>query len=124
MTLRSEYNTRLMGLGYLIYGAILILGNAPGLRGDIGAYASGFELHSLAYGVLAAIFYLALRARAAERIGFALLTIALMGSGDELIQSYFPYRHASIVDWSVDVAAALVVTLIMACYETWRRPGV
>jgi VanZ family protein len=41
------------------------------------------------------------------------LTIALMGAGDELLQSMFPYRGASIGDWLVDCSAATITSALL-----------
>jgi VanZ family protein len=43
-----------------------------------------------------------------------------MGAGDELLQTLFPYRHASILDWAVDVTAAMVVAGALALFEIGR----
>ena len=40
------------GCALLIYAAILVLGSIPGARAEIGHYATGVVLHSLAYAVL------------------------------------------------------------------------
>ena len=98
----------------LMYLTIITTGNIPGARADIGAYAPGAVLHSIAYAVLASLWFIGSRGNALARAGKAVLAVAVMGAGDEFIQSFFPYRGASIRDWAVDVSAAIVVASVLA----------
>jgi hypothetical protein len=97
----------------LMYLAIIITGNIPGARADIGQYAPGVLLHSTAYAVLAFLCFLGSTGSPAARAVKAVLAVALMGAGDECIQSFFPYRGADVRDWAVDCASATVVSLLM-----------
>ena len=46
-----------------------------------------------------------------------------MGAGDELLQSFFPYRGAAVGDWLVDCSAALLTAaLLWAVLPKRRRP--
>ena len=99
----------LLACAILMYLAILIAGNLPGARADIGHYASGVALHSTAYAVLAALWFFSLSGSPAARALKSVLAVAAMGAGDECIQSFFPYRGASVGDWAVDCSAAIVV---------------
>jgi VanZ family protein len=98
----------------LLYLTIITVGNVPGARADIGAYAPGTVLHSIAYAVLAALWFSGSRGTPLVRAGKAVLAIAAMGAGDEYVQSFFPYRGASARDWAVDVSAAIVAGSVMA----------
>lgn len=98
----------------LIYLTIITAGNIPGARADIGAYAPGAVLHSIAYAVLAALWFGGSRGTPLARACKAVLAIAAMGAGDEYVQSFFPYRGASVHDWAVDISAALVASSVMA----------
>lgn len=42
-----------------------------------------------------------------------MLAIAAMGAIDESVQSFFPYRGASVRDWMVDCSAALFVCALL-----------
>lgn len=106
----------------MMYLTIITVGNIPGARADIGTYAPGAVLHSLAYAVLAALWFVGSRGTAATRAGKAVLTVAVMGACDETIQSFFPYRGASVRDWAVDVAAAIVASALL-CLLTPRSAG-
>jgi VanZ family protein len=91
----------------LMYLAIITTGNIPGARADIGRYAPGPVLHSIAYAVLAGLWFIGSRGGAFARAGKAVLAVAAMGALDETIQSFFPYRGADVHDWMVDCAAAI-----------------
>lgn len=97
----------------LLYALILVMGSVPGARAEIGLVASGIVLHSLAYGVLAALLFGGTQGTPAARALKAVLGVMAMGCGDELVQSLWPYRHAAIADWVVDSTAATIVALIL-----------
>lgn len=103
-----------LGSASLMYIAILVAGSIPGARADIGEYAPGAVLHSTAYSVLACLWFLGSTGTAATRSLKAVLAVAVMGAGDEYVQSFFPYRHADIHDWYVDCTAAAIATLILS----------
>jgi VanZ family protein len=98
----------------LMYLTIITTGNIPGARADIGAYAPGPVLHSIAYAVLAALWFSGSRGTPLARACKAVLAVAVMGAGDEFVQSFFPYRGADVRDWAVDVSAAIVAGSVMA----------
>ncbi|MES2759078.1 MAG: VanZ family protein [Pseudomonadota bacterium] len=101
------------GCALLIYTAILVMGSIPGARSELGHYATGVVLHSLAYGVLTFLIFTGSQGNGGARALKALLTVALMGAGDELVQSLFPYRGASLGDWLVDCSAAGVTAAVL-----------
>lgn len=107
--------------GCLFYLAILVFGSIPGWRAELGHYAPGFALHSSAYGFLAVVFYYGIITGPWGRFAFALATVAVMGAGDEFVQSFFPYRNADVRDWAVDVAAGLVAALLLVAIEHRQR---
>ena len=98
----------------IMYLAIVVAGNVPGARADIGQYAPGVVLHSAAYAVLTLLCFLGSTGSPSARAVKAVLEIALMGAGDEFIQSFFPYRGADVRDWAVDCSAAILVSLLLA----------
>ena len=108
----------------LIYLTIITAGNVPGARADIGAYAPGAVLHSIAYAALAALWFGGSRGTPLARACKAVLAIAAMGAGDEYVQSFFPYRGASVHDWAVDVSAAIVASSVMALLAARTAVGV
>ena len=97
----------------LMYLMIVVAGNVPGARADIGQYAPGVVLHSIAYAILACLCFLGSTGNLAARAVKAVLAVALMGAGDEFIQSFFPYRGADVRDWAVDCTAAIVAVLVL-----------
>ena len=107
---------RLAAIAYL---AILVLGSIPGARADIGHYASGGVLHSVAYAGLTLLIFGGVVSSIAKRALTSVLAIAAMGALDEFVQSFFPYRGAAVGDWLVDCAAALVTAAIL--YLLWPR---
>lgn len=99
-----------------MYLLIITTGNIPGARADIGQYAPGPVLHSIAYAVLACLWFVGSHGSPLARAAKAVLTIAAMGALDETIQSYFPYRGASVVDWMVDCVAAAVASGLLCAF--------
>lgn len=96
-----------------MYLMIVVTGNIPGARADIGQYAPGVVLHGTAYAVLACLCFLGSSGSLAARAVKAVLAVALMGAGDEFIQSFFPYRGADVRDWAVDCVAAILAVLAL-----------
>ncbi len=99
--------------------AIIVIGSLPGARNDIGQYASGWLLHSLAYAVLGVLIYVGSKGNESWRAVKTVLTVAVMGAADEYVQSFFPYRTAAIGDWMIDCSAGLAVSAILWRY--WPR---
>jgi len=102
-----------LGCAALMYLAIVVTGNIPGARADIGQYAPGVVLHSSAYAVLACLCFLGSTGGAGTRAVKAVLAVAVMGAGDEFIQSFFPYRGADVRDWAVDCGSAILASLLL-----------
>jgi VanZ family protein len=101
-------------LAIVLYLAIVIVGSIPGARADIGHYAPGVILHSLAYAGLALLWFTGSAGSTGARAAKAVLAVAVMGALDEFVQSFFPYRGADVHDWMVDCAAALVMSGLLA----------
>lgn len=102
------------GAAIIMFLAIVIAGSIPGARADIGQYAPGVVLHSCAYSVLALLWFTASRGGALSRSVATVLAIAAMGAIDESVQSFFPYRGATVRDWMVDCSAALFVCAFLS----------
>ena len=96
-----------------VYLAIVIAGSIPGARAGIGEYASGVVLHSLAYAGLAFLWFTGSAGTPAARTGKAMLAVAAMGAGDELVQSLLPYRVGSVSDWVLDCTAGLATCTLL-----------
>lgn len=103
----------------VLYLMILVLGSIPGARSDVGQLASGLVLHACSYAFLTFLVFTGGSGGAGQRAFKAVLTIALMGALDELVQTLLPYRHGAVADWLVDTAAALVTASVM--WMLWSR---
>jgi VanZ family protein len=102
-----------------LYAMIVVGGSLPGAREDVGQYASGLVLHSLAYAALSFLLFAGLRGDEAWRAVKSVLIIAAMGAFDEFVQSFFPYRTASLGDWLIDVTAGTLAALALLAF--WPR---
>jgi len=98
----------------IIFAGIVIAGSVPGARAEVGEFASGLVLHSLAYAALATLWFLGSTGSGLQRALKAVLAIALMGAFDEGVQHFLPYRSGAVHDWLVDVSAATVAATILA----------
>ncbi|MDN2711761.1 VanZ family protein [Janthinobacterium sp. SUN118] len=103
---RLRYRTAL-----LLYVLVILIGDIPGVRADVGQYASGGVLHSVGYGVLALILFSGTGGSMGRRALLSILMVTAMGALDEFIQSFLPYRRGAVQDWMVDITAAVAVTL-------------
>mgnify|MGYP000674522491 CR=1 FL=1 len=96
---------------------IVVLGSLPGAREDIGQFASGGVLHSVAYAILGALTFMGGKGSESRRAVWAVLKVAAMGAVDECVQGFFPYRTAAVSDWLVDVTAAVLISA--ALWKLW-----
>ncbi|SNT09041.1 hypothetical protein SAMN06265795_11398 [Noviherbaspirillum humi] len=112
----DRYATLRVLASHLLFVLILIAGNLPGARKEVGEVASGFVLHLSAYSVISYLLFTGTRGAVSRRAAVTVLTVVAMGALDEFVQSYFPYRGASVWDWLVDVAASLVTCTALWTY--------
>lgn len=96
------------GLALALYAAILVLGSVRGARVEIGHYATGLVLHSVAYGGITFLLFTGSPGTPARRALQAVLTVVVMGALDETLQSFLSYRKGTTGDWMVDCIAAIV----------------
>ena len=113
LVLAPHWRKHRFGAAMGLYAAIVIMGSIPGARADIGTVASGLVLHSLAYATLALLLFTGTTGTPRVRACKAVLGVMLMGAGDELVQSFLPYRHGALSDWLVDVNAAVITSLLL-----------
>jgi len=93
--------------------SMLATGSIPGSANALSDRFGDKLLHVLAYGVMAALCFQAVRGPRLMQSIVSVLIIALLGLMDELLQSLLPYRNASLLDWCFDIAAASVVIIFM-----------
>jgi VanZ family protein len=114
LLLDPDLNSARIKTALVLYAGVLLAGSVPGARAEVGEYASGVVLHGLTYAFLAALWFLGSTGSGPARAARAVLAIALMGAGDELVQSFLPYRNGDVRDWLVDVGAAILAGTVLA----------
>ena len=114
----AKVRSTLRAIALAGFVCILVAGSIPGARAEVGEYATGLVLHSLAYAGLAGLWFLSSTGSPIQRALRAMLTIALMGAVDEGIQSFLPYRSGDVRDWMIDVTAATVAATALAVLAT------
>jgi len=93
---------------------LIALGSLPGTADALSLRFGDKLLHTLAYSVMAALYFYAYAGSKLARSIATITTIALLGALDETVQSFLPYRNSSLSDWCFDIAAAfIVVTLLL-----------
>ena len=97
----------------LFFSLMVILGSVPGEAHALSARFGDKLLHLLAYGLLAALCFRAISAKKIFRIAGTVILIAAFGLLDEFVQSFLPYRNASLADWCFDIGAALLVVSLL-----------
>lgn len=110
-------------LAILFYAALIVIGSIPGKAETASEIVSDKWLHFCAYAILTALVFGAIRQRAGWRgsgwlrVVITVLIVALLGALDEAIQTRFPYRNASWLDWQVDVMAAIVTATVLTLLQ-------
>lgn len=113
----SKVESRLIGKFLFWIPAIIIMSLIFYLSSKQSVPGPSFPdyiAHFIAYGILAATYYFALRNSSGSRVNFVLLAFLLTsfyGLSDEIHQSFVPGRESSVKDWAVDSFAGLVVPL-------------
>jgi VanZ family protein len=119
------FDPRLRGariaLAFVVYAGVIVGGSIPGARKELGEFASGLVLHGLTYAFLTLLWFLGSSGSGPVRAAKAVLAIALMGAGDELVQSFLPYRSGDIRDWMVDMTAAILTSTLLAVIVPQRE---
>lgn len=124
VTVGSRFRRLRFIAAFVLYGLIVLFGLIPGVRAEIGQFASGLVLHSIAYSTIAFLLFSGLDGSRARNGLISLLNVAVMGAMDEFIQSFVPYRLGRIEDWIVDISAAsLALLLLMRFYPGHAAPG-
>ncbi|RJG25069.1 VanZ family protein [Massilia cavernae] len=121
LALSPRFQRHRYAAALVIYAAIVAMGSIPGARAEVGHYASGIVLHTLAYGTVALLLFTGSNGSPSARALKAVLTVAAMGAGDELVQSLLPYRVGALSDWLVDCNAAIMVSAL--CWAFLPAPG-
>lgn len=115
LVLDERLRRRRFYCAFLMFAAILVMGSIPGARAEIGQFGSGVVLHSIAYASLTFLLYTGTTGPRGQRAIRAVLTVAVMGALDEMVQSFLPYRSGSPTDWLIDCGASLVAAALL-----WR----
>lgn len=106
-----------------LFAIIVMIGSIPGARAEIGTFASGVVLHSIAYSVLTFLLFTGYAGTRTERAVKAILTVAGMGAIDELVQTLLPYRHGAVLDWMVDCTSALITAFLLRAFLPQPAPA-
>lgn len=99
-------------LGFFV--VMVMIGAIPGQAQALSARAGDKLLHLLAFGFMTLLCHLAIRAAPVPRALLVVAIVALLGLADESLQSLLPYRNASALDWCFDIAAAAIVSTLLA----------
>lgn len=117
----DEKNRKLaFRFAFLLYLAVLVLGSIPGARYEIGEFGSGLVLHLLTYSFITLLLFCGTEGNAWRKAIKSFAIVAAMGAFDEFVQSFFPYRTASIYDWLIDVNAGFFTSVLLcAVWPAW-----
>jgi hypothetical protein len=102
-----------LGAALLMFALIVALGSIPGARAEIGTFASGLVLHSIAYSCVTFLLFTGTSGTQGQRAAKAVLGALAMGAVDELVQSMLPYRVGAVGDWMVDGASAMLTASLL-----------
>lgn len=111
------------GLAVTLYAAILVIGSVRGARAELGHFASGVILHSIAYGGLTLLLFTGRLGTARKRAIKAVLTVVAMGALDEFVQSFLSFRGGTVRDWLLDTTAACITASLLWAFMPKPRGG-
>jgi VanZ family protein len=90
----------------ILFALMVAIGAIPGEAQALSAAFGDKLLHFCAYAILSVLIFSDSPGPARSRAIRTLLLIALLGSADETIQGFMPYRSADLLDWAWDMLAA------------------
>jgi VanZ family protein len=102
----DAYRAMRFRTAFVLYFLIIGFGSIPGARAELGQVAPGLVLHVLAYSIITVLLFTGSGSRPFVKALQSCLIVAVMGMLDEYVQSFFPYREATVRDWAIDVAAS------------------
>jgi VanZ family protein len=109
----EQYRRLRLRSGFIFYFLIIVLGSIPHARAAVGNLVPGVILHALAYSFISFLLFTGTTGALFKQSAQTLLTVALRGALDEFVQSFFPYRTATMRDWLVDCTAGFITLLLM-----------
>jgi VanZ family protein len=114
MSIRLRYLAVLL----ILFSMMILLGALPGQADSLSERFGDKSLHLLAYAGFSVICFRIWIAPRRQRIMLTIVMIAFLGLIDEGIQTALPYRNASLLDWCVDLLAAIVTVSALSLYES------
>lgn len=102
----------------VFFSLMMTIGSLPGEANALSAHFGDKPLHLAAYVIMCVLTHRSIASTRGVRAISSLIFVALLGLLDEAIQSFLPYRNASLLDWCFDMGAALIVTVFF-----WLRSG-
>ncbi|KWR90407.1 VanZ family protein [Cupriavidus sp. IDO] len=90
---------------------MLVVGSIPGKAQALNREYGDKLMHLCAYACLAGAIFLAF---SRHRAVITLASVAMLGSLDEIIQGFFPYRSSNLADLLTDLAAALAAIAVLS----------
>ncbi|RWA51774.1 hypothetical protein AU476_20810 [Cupriavidus sp. UYMSc13B] len=90
---------------------MLVVGSIPGKAQALNREYGDKLMHLCAYACLAGAIFLAF---SRHRAVITLASVAMLGSLDEIIQGFFPYRSSNLTDLLADLTAALVTIALLS----------
>ena len=101
-----------------MFAAMVAIGALPGQADALSAQFGDKSLHVAAYAVMGVLANQSISGPRTARALASLIFVASLGLLDESIQSFLPYRNASLIDWCFDIGAAFTASSIF-----WLRAG-
>ncbi|WP_455281698.1 VanZ family protein [Cupriavidus necator] len=90
---------------------MLVVGSIPGKAQALNREYGDKLMHLCAYACLAGTIFLAF---SRYRAVITLASVAILGSLDEIIQGFFPYRSSNLADLLADLMAALAAIAVLS----------
>jgi VanZ family protein len=114
MSIRLRYLAVLL----ILFSMMILLGSLPGQADRLSERFGDKSLHLLAYAGFSVICFRIWIAPRRQRIILTIVMIAVLGLIDEGIQAALPYRNASLLDWCVDLLAAMLTVSALSLHES------
>jgi VanZ family protein len=112
---------RCRSAAFVFFLLMVVIGAIPGEAQALSDAVGDKLLHLCAYSFLTCALFCGMPSSNDNRAWATVLLVGLLGGVDEAIQSFMPYRSASMTDWIFDMLAGGLTLAVLVAISNGKR---